>query len=163
MIFLKNTNVWVKSTIERYRDYVVLNRNLIVSIILAMFISALFAQAIREQTGYVNATLTIIVSYVVYYLVFGMLYYKNNKEKYITNTGKINKNKLQKDFFKIISSVGLAEIIYFSSRWVLHYYFLDTGQEPFLVSITAHAIAATLFVLAVNIGVYLTKLYKKDP
>jgi len=110
----------------------------------------------------VNATLTIAVSYSIYYLVFGILYYKSNKEKYITKDGTVNKTKLRKDFIKIVTSVGIAEIIYFSSRWVLHYYFLETGQEPFLVSITAHVIAATLFVLAVNIGVYFTKLYKSE-
>ena len=162
MNFSKNADVWGKSTIEKYRDYVVLNRNLIISILSAMFVSALFAQLIKDQAGYVNATLTIIVSYVVYYIVFGILYYKSNKGKYITEAGTINKKKLQKDFFRIVVSVGLAEIIYFSSRWVLHYYFLNMGQEPFLVSITAHTIAATLFVLSVNIGVHLTKLYKKD-
>lgn len=147
---------------DKYRDYIVLNRNLIISIISAMFVSALFAQGIKEQTSAVNATLTIVVSYVVYYVIFGILYYKSNKGRYVTKEGTINKKKLRKDLFKIITSVGIAEVIFFSSRWVLHYYFLGLGQEPFLVSITAHAIASAIFLLSVNIGVYLTKLYKRD-
>ena len=152
----------VKSIIERYSDYVRLNRNLFVSIVSAMFISALFSQAIKGQTEYINATLTIFVSYAVYYLIFGIFYYRDNKEKYITKAGTVNKKKLRRDFLKIVTSVGGAEIIYFSARWISHYHFLSMGQEPFLASITSHVIAATLFVLAVNIGVYLTKLYKKD-
>ena len=161
MNFTKNIIVRIKSSIEKYRDYAILNRNLIISIISAMFVSALFSQAIKEQTEYINATLTVIVSYSVYYLIFGILYYKDNKEKYITETGKVNKKKLRKDFLKIITSVGGAEIIYFTSRWSLHYHFLNLGYEPFLSSLTSHVIAATLFVIAVNIGVYFTKLYKK--
>ena len=74
----------------------------------------------------------------------------------------LNKKKLRKDFIKVITSVGVAEIIYFSSRWFLHYHFLSIGQEPYLASIISHVIAATLFVLSVNAGVYFTKLYKKD-
>ena len=162
MGFTKNIQFRIKSIIEKYRDYVTLNRNLVVSIVSAMFVSALFSQSIKGQTEYINATLTIIVSYAVYYLVFGILYYRDNKEKYLTKTGAVNKKKLRKDFFKIVTSVGIAEIIYFSSRWLLHYHFLSIGQEPFLASLTSHVIAATLFVLAVNVGVYLTKLYKKD-
>ena len=157
-----NMRFRIKSSIEKYRDYAILNRNLLVSIVSAMFISALFSQAIKGQTEYINATLTVIVSYSIYYLIFGALYYRDNKKKYITETGIINKKKLQKDFLKLVTSVGGAEIIYFSSRWILHYHFLSLGQEPFLSSITSHIIAATLFVIAVNIGVYLTKLYKKD-
>ena len=162
MDFAKNVKFRIKAIIENYGDYARLNRNLIVSIASAMFVSALFSQAIKEQTEYINATLTIIVSYAIYYLVFGILYYRSNKEKYITGTGTINKKKLRKDFVKIITSIGVAEIIYFLSRWFLHYHFLSTGQEPYLASIISHVIAATLFVLAVNIGVYFTKLYKKD-
>ena len=129
-----------------------------------MIVSAFFAQAIKEQTGYVNATLTIVVSYAVYYLVFGILYYKSNKEKYITKTGTVDNKKLKKDFFKIVASVGIAEILFLSSRWILHYYFLEIGEEePYLVSLTAHSIAAGIFVLAVNMGVFLTKLYKNNP
>ena len=162
MDFAKNVQFRIKSVIENYRDYARLNRNLIVSIVSAMFVSALFSQAIKGQTEFINATMTIIVSYVIYYLVFGVLYYRDNKEKYITKEGDINKKKFRKDFIKIITSVGVAEIIYFSSRWFLHYHFLSIGQEPYLASIISHVIAATLFVLSVNAGVYFTKLYKKD-
>ena len=160
MDFTKNVKYRIKSIIENYGDYVRLNRNLIISIASAMFVSALFSQAIKGQTEYINATLTIIVSYAIYYLVFGILYYRDNKEKYATGTA--NRKKFRKDFVKIVTSVGAAEIIYFSSRWLLHYHFLSIGQEPYLASIISHIIAAALFVLAVNVGVYFTKLYKKD-
>ena len=98
MDFVKNVQFRLKSIIENYRDYARLNRNLIVSIASAMFVSALFSQAIKEQTEYINATLTIIVSYVIYYLVFGVLYYRDNKEKYITKEGTVNKKKDSKRF-----------------------------------------------------------------
>ncbi len=162
MDFTKNVKFRIKSIVENYGDYARLNRNLIVSIASAMFVSALFSQAIKDQTEYVNATLTIMVSYAIYYLVFGILYYRDNKEKYITDAGAINKKKLRKDFVKIVTSVGVAEIIYFLSRWLLHFHFLSMGKEPYLASIISHVIAATLFALAVNVGVYFTKLYKKN-
>lgn len=158
----KNIRFRIKSAVERYQDYVRLNRNMLLSILSAMFVSSLFSQAMKGQAEYVNATLTITISYTVYYVIFGTLYYRDNKEKYLTDAGTINNKKLRKDFIKIVSSIGGAEIIYFSSRWLSHYHFLSIGYEPFLASIISHVIAATLFVLAVNIGVYFTKLHKKD-
>ena len=147
---------------EKYRDYFLLNRTLIVSIFSAMLVSALCAQGIKDHSGYVNATLTIAVSYIAYYIIFGLLYYRDNKEKYISKSGFVNKQNIRNDLFKILTSVGLAEILYLTSRWILHYYLLETGQEPFLVSILAHLVAASIFVLAVNIGVNKTKLYNKQ-
>ena len=162
MDFVKSMAFRIKSIIENYRDYARLNRNLVVSIAASMIISALFSQALKEHTEYINATLTIMVSYAVFYLVFGFLYYQDNKEKYVTKERTENKKKFRKDFFKLTSSVGVAEIIFLSSRWFSHYHFLSIGQEPYLASIISHVIAATLYALAVNFGVYFTKLYKKD-
>ena len=152
----------IKSTFERYGDYVRLNRNLIVSIATSMIISSLFSQALKEQTEYLNATLTIMVSYATYYLVFGSLYYRDNKQKYVTEEGIVNKKRLRKDFLKLVSSVGVAEIIFLLSRWFSHFHFLSVGQEPYLASLMSHVIAATLYALAVNVGVHITKLYKND-
>ena len=162
MNFGKNIQFRVKSTIDKYRDYAKLNRNLVVSIASAMVISALFSQSLKGQTEYLNATLTILVSYATYYLVFGFFYYRDNKEKYITKQGDVDKKRIRKDFLKLVSSVGVAEIVFLSSRWLSHFHFLSIGQEPYLASLISHIIAATLYVLAVNIGVYFTKLYKTD-
>lgn len=151
-----------KEHVKKYRDYLALNRSLVVSIASAMIVSAMFAQAIRDQEGYVNATLTIMFSYGIYYLVFSALYYKDNKARYLTESGSTDRKRLRRDLVKMATSVGIAEAIFFTSRWGLHYYFLETGQEAYLASVSAHGMAAAIFVAAVNIGVYLTKLYKKD-
>ena len=162
MDFVNNIRFKIKSIVERYGDYVRLNRNLIASIATSMVVSALFSQALKGQTEYLNATLTILVSYATYYLVFGSLYYRDNKAKYITKDGTVNRKKLRKDFLKLVSSVGAAEIIFLLSRWFSHFHFLSIGQEPYLASLISHVIAATLYALAVNVGVYFTKLYKND-
>jgi putative Ca2+/H+ antiporter (TMEM165/GDT1 family) len=154
----------LKHSLERYRDYAILNRNLIASIVSAMLVSAIFAQTIKGLSTHVNATTTIAVSYMVYYIVFGVLYYKSSKKKdtkqrYKTKTG-IDRQRLRKDLFKIIISVGAAEIVYLITRWLLHYYLLETRQEPFTASIFAHIISASIFILIVNVGASLTKIFK---
>lgn len=149
----------LRHTLEKYHDYVTLNRNLVISIASAMLVSAVFAQLAKELVAYANATSTIAVSYVVYYIVFGTLYYKANKKKYATETG-MDKRKFREDLLKITASTGTAEIAYLVIRWALHYYLLQTGQEPFAASVLAHAASASIFILIINVGVSLTKLYK---
>ena len=104
MDFVKNISFRIKSIIQKYQDYARLNRNLVVSIATSMVVSALFSQVLKEQTEYINASLTLMVSYAVYYLVFGFLYYRDNKEKYITTEGTVTKKK---SFEKIFSSLSL--------------------------------------------------------
>lgn len=86
--------------VKKYRDYLALNRNLVASIISAMIVSATFAQAIKDQEGHVNATLTVMFSYGIYYLVFSTLYYKDNKERYLTESGSTDRKKLRRDLVR---------------------------------------------------------------
>ena len=87
----------LKEYVKKYKDYVTLNRNLIVSIISANdCFSNILLKAIKDQSGIVNATLTIILSYGIYYLVFTTLYYKDNKAKYLTESGLDRQEEIKK-------------------------------------------------------------------
>ena len=140
MDFVNNIRFKIKSIVERYGDYVRLNRNLIASIATSMVVSALFSQALKGQTEYLNATLTILVSYATYYLVFGSLYYRDNKAKYITKDGTVNRKKLRKDFLKLVSSVGAAEIIFFIISMVFSFSFFEyrTRALPGIINLSCN-------------------------
>ena len=53
-----------------------------------------------------------------------MLFYLDNRKKYLTESGTINSARLKKDLIKIITSVGSGEIVYVAVRWYLQYYLL---------------------------------------
>ncbi|MCH6586515.1 MAG: hypothetical protein IH792_05765, partial [Thaumarchaeota archaeon] len=91
------------------KEYLKLNRNLLVSIVFSMAISAIVAQLLAEQETYLNSTFTIIIGYVVFFSSFGTLYYFGLRKKY----GTLGKNKaLKNELKRLITSLGIGEIFY---------------------------------------------------
>ena len=70
--------------------------------------------------------------------------------------------KLRHDLLKIITSLGISEIVYTISRWILQYYFLSSDYEPYLASIISQGISTIIYMIVVNVSVKMTRLYKHD-
>jgi len=145
---------------QKYKEYFKLNKNLFLSIVVAVIVSALTAQLLADQEAYLNSSYTLVMDLVVFYTTFGVLFYVDNRKKYLTESGKIDSPRLKKDLLKIITSVGAGELVYIAIRWYLQYYLLTIDYEPYLASVVTHAISATVYLVIVNLGVNLTKLYK---
>ena len=145
---------------QKYKEYLKLNKNILFGYIASVVISAIAAQLLSEQENYLNTTFTLLVDYSVYLSTFGGLYYMDNRKKYKLESGETDWHVLKKDLIKLISSLGVGEIIYIIARWVLQYYLLTEVYEPYLASIIAQSISFVIFLIVVNLGVKLTGLYK---
>ncbi|QLH09623.1 hypothetical protein [Candidatus Nitrosotenuis sp. DW1] len=147
---------------QSYREYIKLNKNLFLAIVAAITISAIAAQLLADQEDYLNSTYTLLADLVVFYSIFGTLFYVDNRKKYRTDLGKVDSSRLKKDLIKIVTSVGAGEIVYMAMRWYLQYYLLTINYEPYAASIITHLISAIIYLAIVNLGVRLTRLYKDD-
>ena len=145
---------------QKYKEYLKLNKNILFGYIASVVISAIAAQLLSEQENYLNTTFTLLVDYSVYLSTFGGLYYIDNRKKYKLESGETDWHVLKRDLIKLISSLGVGEIIYIIARWVLQYYLLTEVYEPYLASIIAQSISFVIFLIVVNLGVKLTGLYK---
>ena len=145
---------------QKYREYFKLNKNILISFAASITISAIIAQLLSEQADYLNTTYTLIVDYVVYFSTFGVLYYSDNRKKYLLESGRIDKPRLQHDLVKILASLGIAEVVYTIVRWVLQYYLLTLDYDAYLASILSQVISTTVYMIIVNLSVKLTRLYK---
>ena len=147
---------------QQYKEYLKLNKNILLGFLASIVISAIVAQLLSEQEHYLNTTFTLVVDYVVYFSTFGGLYYVDNRKKYILKSGEIDKAALKKDLIKIISSLGIGEVVYTIVRWLLQYYLLTEKYDPYLASLIAQSISTTIYMAVVNFSVKLTRLYKDD-
>jgi hypothetical protein len=145
---------------QSYRDYMKLNKNLFLSIVVAVTFSAIAAQLLADQEDYLNSSYTLLVDLVVFYSAFGTLFYVDNRKKYRTDLGQVDSSRLKKDLIKIVTSIGAGEIVYMVVRWYLQYYLLTINYEPYAASIITHLISAIIYLAIVNLGVKLTRLYK---
>ena len=146
--------------LKKYHKYFMLNKNILIAFAASIIISAIVAHILSEQADYLNTTYTLIVDYVIYFSTFGGLFYLDNRKKYLLESGKTDKSKLKHDLIKIITSLGIAEVVYTIVRWFLQYYFLTLHYDAYLASIASQVISTIIYLVVINLSVKMTRLYK---
>ena len=144
------------------QEYLKLNKNILIAFAASIIISAIIAQLLSGQTDYLNATYTTIADYVIYFSVFSFLFYLDNRKKYVLKSGKTDTVKLKHDLKKLITSLGIAEIIYTIARGLLQYYFLTINYDPYMASIISQSISTIIYMVVLNFTVKIIRLYKDE-
>jgi len=147
---------------QKYKEYLRLNKNILLAFAASITISAIAADYFSDQYDYLNTTLTLAVDYGVFFLTFGILFYIDNRKKYRTETGELKKSLLKSDLIKIITSLGIAEIVYTIVRWSLQYYLLQIDYDAYLASIISQLISTVVYLIVINLSVKISRLYKDD-
>ena len=143
-----------------FQEYLKLNKNVLVAFFASIIISAIIAQILSDQDDIFNTTYTTIADYVIYFSVFSFLFYIDNRKKYLLDSGKTDTRKLKHDLKKLITSLGIAEVVYTVTRWALQYYFLTINYDPYLASIASQGISTIIYMIVLNLTVKITRLYK---
>ena len=141
-------------------EYLKLNKNILIAFAASITISAVAAQLLAEQADYLNTTYTLIVDYIVYFTVFSGLYYFDNRCKYKFDDGTIDNVWLRQDLVKIITSLGIGELVYTVARWLFQYYFLTIQYDPYLASLVSQGLATIIYMVVINLSVKIIKLFK---
>jgi len=128
----------------------------------SIIISAVVADYLSDQQDYLNSTLTLVADYCVFFSTFGILFYIDNRKKYRTETGELKKSLLKSDLIKIITSLGIGEVVYSIVRWSLQYFLLLNEYDAYLASIISHMISTVVYMIVLNLSVKITRLYKDD-
>jgi len=147
---------------QKYREYLRLNKNILLAFAASIIISAVVADYLSDQQDYLNSTLTLVADYCVFFSTFGILFYIDNRKKYRTETGELKKSLLKSDLIKIITSLGIGEVIYTIVRWSLQYYLLQIEYDAYLASIISQMISTVVYMIVLNLSVKMARLYKDD-
>jgi hypothetical protein len=142
------------------QEYLKLNKNILIAFAASIIISAIIAQILSDQADYLNTTYTTIADYIIYFSVFSSLFYLDNRKKYKLKSGKTDIVKLKQDLKKLITSLGIAEVVYTVARWALQYYFLTINYDPYLASIVSQGLSTIIYMMVLNLIVKITRLYK---
>jgi len=142
------------------QEYLKLNKNILIAFAASIIISAVIAQILSDQDDLLNTTYTTIADYVIYFSVFSSLFYLDSRKKYRLESGKTDTTKLKQDLKKLITSLGIAEVVYTVARWALQYYFLTINYDPYLASIASQGISTIIYMMVLNLTVKITRLYK---
>lgn len=145
---------------KHYKEYLKLNKNILFGFFTSVTISAIVAQVLSMQAKYLNSSATLAVDLSVYYAAFSGFFYIDNRKKYLLESGKLDKSRLKTDLIKIITSLGLGEIIYSICRWLIQYYLLTINYEAYLSSALAQSISFIVYLICVNLIARSVRLYK---
>src|SRR5919206_2097426 len=131
-----------KHLYKKYKTTILFNKNLILSGIAAFFAGSIFAQLYAElglaNNNFLNALFTLSVEYGVYIPVFAILFYLDNKNRYINPiTGHKNSCQIKNDIKKLFTAFSVSELIYSACKILAQYYLLQRHIEPYHASMWA--------------------------
>ena len=153
-----------RSFYNKYRNYILFNKNIIISGTFAFIIGTFFTQFYSqyEKNNFVNSIVTLSVEYAVYIPLFGFLYYLDNKEKYVDQSGKKNHAIIKKDIIKLFAIFSISEIIFSVSKVSIHFQLMQISFEPYHASMIASFSAWFIFLVIINFGAKIVKLFKSS-
>ncbi len=144
---------------SKYKEYLALNKNLFFAFVAAEIIAAITSELLSQSVSYLNTSITMVAEYSVYFSFFGLLYSLDNRKEYKLENGEIDWPRLRKDLIKIMTSLGVGEIVYTVLRWFSLDYLLVQSYQPYLSSIMSAVVSFAIYLIVVNLTVKATKLY----
>ncbi|AFU57502.1 hypothetical protein Ngar_c05590 [Candidatus Nitrososphaera gargensis Ga9.2] len=149
--------------IRKYMDSILFNRNLIIagagSFFASAYVSELYAQ--YDSNDLANSALALVVEYGIYIPVFAMLFYINNRSKYVDPaTGRRDSRQIMQDIKKLFAAFSVSEVIYSVTKVAMQYWLLQAGNQPYEASMASSLIAWGVFFVAINSMAKLVKLFK---
>jgi hypothetical protein len=148
---------------QRYRKDILFNKNLVVSGATSFLAGALTTQvySIFDSNSISNALITLAIGYCVYIPLFALLFYKDNKSRYVDPlTGKKSSENIKKDIRKLLGAFSISEVIYIITKLSFHYILLQLFVQPYQALTIAELTAWAVFFISINVGTKVVKLFK---
>lgn len=149
---------------QKYRNYILLNKNILLSGIFAFFGGAIFTQlyAQYDNNNLINSIVTLSVEYAIYIPLFALLFYLDNKNRYDQLTGKKLKDRIRRDIKKLVAAFSVSELIFSFSKIAIHYQLLQLYTvEPYEASMIGSLIAWTIFLVSINLSIKAVKFFRR--
>lgn len=148
---------------DKYRNYILFNKNIILSGTVAFFIGALSTQlyAQNDSNNLANSIVTLSIEYGIYIPLFAILFYVDNKQRYIDPaTQKKDYSIIKGDIKKMVAAFTISELIYSVAKLSIHYGLLQNNIEPYQASMIGALTAWALFLVAINLGIKAVRLFR---
>jgi hypothetical protein len=139
---------------QKYRETIIMNRNLLISGIFGFIASAIIAElyVLYSPSDVLISTITVLVGFVIYKISFIVLFHIDTKRQYTNKvTSQINFVILKQIIKKMIFAWSIFDIVNNLSRWIILYELLLCGFGAFEAVIITSIAATSLSYVAINI------------
>ena len=148
---------------SRFRDYLLFNRSILIGFAGAILTGAGISQAISRSTSpLVNSLISIAAETGIFFVIFGILFYFDNKDKFVDEQGERREfSRVKWVLLKLASTLSIAEIEYNTVKPAIHFWLLTLDYLPFVASTIASFITIIGYLAVADSMAYLTRLFKK--
>jgi hypothetical protein len=147
----------------RYRELILFNKNIILAAVAAIITDAIGVQYAAQSisNNVLVSIFSIIIDTGVYLVAFAGLFYIDNKKKYIdTLTGKRDSNMFKQDAKKIVTALGVSEVVYMIGKFTSIYLLLQSNvAPPYQVAMLSTLLAGGFSTVTANLMIKAQKLF----
>jgi hypothetical protein len=154
-----------KKFYNKYKDYILFNKNIIIAGPAALIVGTFFTQFFAQQSkdNFLNSIVTLFAEYGIYIPLFALFFYFDNKSRYVDPlTGEKNYENIKNDIIKLIAIFSVSEVIYAVSKVSIHFQLMQISFEPYQASIIGSFTAWFIFLVIINFGAKIVKLFKNS-
>jgi hypothetical protein len=152
-----------KQFYANYRELLLFNKNIIIAAVVSIIADAVVVQYAAEIIrNYILVSIfSMITDSGVYLATFAGLFYVDNRKKYINIvTGKRDSNRFKQDAKKIVTALGVSEVVYMIAKFTSIYLLLQANVAlPYQVAMLTTLLAWVFYIVTVNLMVKAQKLF----
>jgi hypothetical protein len=148
----------------KYRELILFNRNIIIAAVTSIIADAVVVNYAVQITS--NSIVVSLVSMItdsgVYLATFAAMFLIDNKSKYIdSTTGKKDSTRFRRDVKKIITALGVSELVYMVVKFTSIYILLQSNIAPaYQIAVISTLLAWIVYIITANAMVKWQKLFK---
>ena len=152
---------------QQYRDIILFNKNLIISGLCSLILTAIITQYYYYNASSNNfevSLVSLLIEYVIETPIFVVLYYIDNKKIYLNPlTGKKDFHAVKTDLKKLFAVFSLSDVIYAVAQISFEFNLLQHSTvAPYQASVYSSLIAWAIFFVIVNLSVKSVRLFDRQ-
>jgi hypothetical protein len=153
----------IKQFYAKYRELILFNKNIIIAGVASIIADATVVHYAAESIS--NDVLVSVFSIMtdtgVYFAAFAGLFYIDNRKKYVDDvTGKRDSTRLRRDAKKIVTALGVSEVVYIIAKFTSIYLLLQANvSPPYQVAILTTLLAWVFYIITANLMIKAQKLF----
>ena len=152
-----------KQFYTRYRELLLFNKNIVVAAVAAIITDAIVVQYAAQSitNNALVSIFSIITDIGVYIIAFIGLFYIDNRKKYAdVVTGMRDSSMFRQDAKKIVTALGVSEVVYMIGKFTSIYLLLQSNvAPPYQVAMLSTLLAGGFSTVTANLMIKAQKLF----
>jgi hypothetical protein len=149
----------------KYREVILFNKNIIIAGIVSSIADAIVVQYVFDSStdnNIIVSIFSIIADTGVYLATFAVMFLVDNRNKYVDeSTGKKDSVRFRSDIKKIVTALGVSEVVYIIAKFTSIYVLLQASiAPPYQVAVLTTLLAWIFYIITANVMIRWQKLFR---